>query len=150
MLLSIADNFIRRPVLTTVCSLLILLAGIVAIPLLPIAQLPEIAPPQVQVQANYIGADAETVENTVTTILEREINGVEGMQYMTSSSSNDGTSSITVTFDPSRDKDQAQVDVQNRVSTAEPNLPDAVLQTGVTTEKTSNTILLVYGILSED
>ncbi len=150
MLLSIADNFIRRPVLTTVCSLLILLAGGVAIPLLPIAQLPDIAPPQVQVQANYIGADAVTVENTVTTILEREINGVEGMQYMTSSSSNDGTSSITVTFDPSRNKDQAQVDVQNRVSTAEPNLPDAVLQTGVTTEKTSNTILLVYGILSED
>ncbi|MGJ3252062.1 MAG: efflux RND transporter permease subunit [Elainellaceae cyanobacterium] len=150
MLLSISDTFIRRPVLTTVCSLLILLAGIVAIPLLPIAQLPDIAPPQVQVQANYIGADAETVENTVTTILEREINGVEGMQYMTSSSSNDGTSSITVTFDPDRDKDQAQVDVQNRVSTAEPNLPDAVLQTGVTTEKTSNTILLVYGILSED
>jgi HAE1 family hydrophobic/amphiphilic exporter-1 len=150
MLLSIADNFIRRPVLTTVCSLLILLAGGVAIPLLPIAQLPDIAPPQVQVQTNYIGADAVTVENTVTTILEREINGVEGMQYMTSSSSNDGTSSITVTFDPSRNKDQAQVDVQNRVSTAEPNLPDAVLQTGVTTEKTSNTILLVYGILSED
>jgi len=150
MLLSIADIFIKRPVLTTVCSLLILLAGGIALPLLPIEQLPDIAPTQIQVQANFTGADAETVESTVTTILEREINGVEGMQYMTSSSSNDGSSSIEVVFDSSRDKDLAQVDVQNKVSTAEPSLPDTVNRTGVTTQAASPSLLLVYSFYAEN
>ncbi|MBE9149100.1 efflux RND transporter permease subunit, partial [Coleofasciculus sp. LEGE 07092] len=104
---------------------------------------------QVTVNANYIGADAQTVENAVTTILEREINGVEGMRYMTSSSSNDGSSSITVTFDATRDQDIAAVDIQNRVSIAQPQLPEAVTQTGVTVSKESSSILMGFGLYSE-
>ena len=120
------DFFIRRPVFTSVCAIIILLVGAISIPTLPTAQYPDISPTQIIVTANYVGASAEIVENTVTTILERQINGVEGMKYMTSSSSNDGTSTITVTFDASRNKDIAAVDVQNRVSLAEPQLPEAV------------------------
>lgn len=144
------DFFIKRPVFSTVCALIILLVGAISIPTLPVAQYPNISPTQVQVTANYIGASAEVVENTVTTILERQINGVEGMRYMTSSSSNDGTSTITVTFDSSRDKDIAAVDVQNRVSAAEAQLPDAVQQTGVTVSKQSTDILLAIGLYSEN
>lgn len=144
------DFFIKKPVFTTVCSLIILLLGAIAIPNLPVSQYPEIAPKQVNVSANYTGADARTVEDTVTTILEREINGVEGMRYMSSSSTNDGSSSITVTFDSSRNQDIAAVDIQNRVSSAEPRLPEAVLQTGVTVSKESNTILLALGLYAED
>ncbi|MEO1067756.1 MAG: efflux RND transporter permease subunit [Cyanobacteria bacterium J06638_6] len=149
-LFSIADNFIRSPVLTTVCTLLIVLAGSVAIPLLPIEQLPEIAPLQIQVSANYTGADAETVESSVTTVLEREINGVEGMEFITSSSTNTGQSSINVVFQPGRDKDIAQVDVQNRVARAEPQLPPEVTQLGVTVNAQSPSILLVYRFFTDD
>ncbi|WP_017298192.1 efflux RND transporter permease subunit [Nodosilinea nodulosa] len=149
-LFSIADNFIRRPVLTTVCSLLIVLAGSVAIPLLPIEQLPEIAPLQIQVSSSYTGADAETVENNVTTVIEREVNGVEGMQFITSSSTNTGQSSINVVFGPGRDKDLAQVNVQNRVSRAEPLLPPEVSQLGVTVSAQSPSILLVYRFFTDD
>ncbi|TVP63839.1 MAG: efflux RND transporter permease subunit [Leptolyngbya sp. LCM1.Bin17] len=149
-LFSIADPFIRRPVFTTVCTLLIVLGGLVAIPLLPIEQLPEIAPLQIQVSANYTGADAETVESTVTTVLEREINGVEGMDYITSSSTNTGQSSINVVFRPGRDKDIAQVDVQNRVARAEPQLPPEVTQLGVTVNAQSPSILLVYRFFTDD
>ncbi|MBE9155602.1 efflux RND transporter permease subunit [Nodosilinea sp. LEGE 06152] len=149
-LFSIADNFIRRPVLTTVCTLLIVLAGAVAIPLLPIEQLPEIAPLQILVASNYTGADAETVENNVTTVLEREINGVEGMEFITSSSTNTGQSSINVVFQPGRGKDIAQVDVQNRVARAEPQLPPEVTQLGVTVNAQSPSILLVYRFFTDD
>ncbi len=144
------DFFIKRPVFTTVCSLIILLLGAIAIPNLPIAQYPEISPIQVNVTANYIGADAQTVEDTVTTLLEQEINGVEGMRYISSSSSNDGTSSITVTFDSSTDQDIAAVDVQNRVSIAEPRLPETVRQTGVTVTKQSSSLLLAMSLYSEN
>jgi hydrophobic/amphiphilic exporter-1 (mainly G- bacteria), HAE1 family len=144
------DFFIKRPVFTTVCTLIILLVGLISIPTLPIAQYPEISPKQVSVTANYIGADAQTVEDTVTTILEREINGVEGARYITSSSSNDGTSTINITFEATRDQDIAAVDVQNRVSIAEPQLPEEVLQTGVTVSKESTTILLGFGLFSEE
>ncbi|HLO86081.1 MAG TPA: efflux RND transporter permease subunit [Nostocaceae cyanobacterium] len=144
------DFFIKRPVFTSVCAILILLVGTISIPTLPTAQYPEISPTQIIVTSNYNGASAEIVENTVTTILERQINGVEGMKYMTSSSSNDGSSTITVTFDASRDKDIAAVDVQNRVTLAEPQLPDAVKQTGVTVSKQSNNILLAMGLYSEN
>lgn len=142
--------FIKRPVFATVCALILLLVGSISIPTLPIAQFPDISPTQISVQANYIGADAETVEKTVTNILEREINGVEGMRYMTSSSSNSGTSSITATFNSSRDKDIAAVDVQNRVSLAEPQLPEPVLQTGVTVSKESSNILMAMSLYTED
>ena len=149
-LFSIAGNFIRRPVLTTVCSLLIILGGAIAIPLLPIEQLPEIAPLQIQVASNYNGADAETVESTVTEVLEREINGVEGMEFITSSSTNTGQSTINVVFDSGRDRDIAQVNVQNRVSRADPLLPPQVSQLGVTGSAQSPSILLVYRFFSDD
>ncbi|MBD2626072.1 efflux RND transporter permease subunit [Trichormus variabilis] len=143
------DFFIKRPVFTSVCAIIILLVGAISIPTLPTAQYPEISPTQIIVSSNYIGATAEIVESNVTTILERQINGVEGIKYMTSSSSNDGTSTITVTFDGSQDKDIAAVDVQNRVTAAEPQLPEAVKQNGVTVSKQSNNILLAIGLYSE-
>jgi HAE1 family hydrophobic/amphiphilic exporter-1 len=142
--------FIKRPVLSIVCALIVLLLGAVTIPTLPIAQYPEISPPQVSVTANYTGANAEVVESTVTNILEREINGVEGMRYITSSSSNDGTSNINITFDASRNVDLAAVDVQNRVSLAEPRLPESVQRTGVTVTKQTSGFLLAIGIFSEN
>ncbi|MCC5624246.1 efflux RND transporter permease subunit [Nostoc sp. CHAB 5715] len=142
------DFFIKRPVFASVCSIIILLVGAISIPTLPTDQYPEISPTQINVTANYVGANAEIVENTVTTILERQINGVEGMKYMTSNSSNNGNSTITVTFDASRNKDIAAVDVQNRVSIAQPLLPEAVQQTGVTVTKQSNNILLAIGLYS--
>ena len=150
VLLSVSDIFIRRPVLTTVCSLLVLLLGCIAIPLLPIEQLPELAPVQISVEASYTGADAETVENTVTTVLEREINGVEGMDYITSSSTNTGQSTISVVFEPGQDKDTAQVNVQNRVSRAESQLPAEVNQLGVTVNAQSPSILLVYRFYTDN
>ncbi|MBD1880633.1 efflux RND transporter permease subunit [Coleofasciculus sp. FACHB-T130] len=141
-----ADFFIKRPVFATVCAIVILLVGGISIPTLPIAQFPEISPTQINVTANYSGASAEVVENAVTNILERQINGVEGLKYLSSSSSNDGTSTITATFDSSRNKDIAAVDIQNRVSVAQPQLPQAVQQTGVTVTKQSSNILLAIGL----
>lgn len=148
-LFSIATNFIKRPVLTTVCTLVILLVGGVCIPLLPINYLPDISPIQIQVRGAYTGADVETVENTVTTILERDITGVEGMDYMTSQSYA-GTSSISVFFPPSANKDISQVNVQNRVAQALPKLPSPVQQLGVSTRASSTSILLILGIYSEN
>jgi hydrophobic/amphiphilic exporter-1 (mainly G- bacteria), HAE1 family len=140
------DYFIRKPVFAAVCSIVIMIAGLVSLPLLPIEQYPDISPVQVVVSANYQGASADVVEKTVTTVLERQINGVEGMRYMTSQSSNDGTSAITVTFESGRNKDLAAVDVQNRVGLAEPQLPDSVRQTGVQVAKQSSSIVLGMGI----
>src|SRR5258705_9659969 len=107
----LAETFIRRPILASVCSLAIILAGAIAIPTLPIAQFPELAPPQVQVIAFYTGANAQTVETAVTTPIEQALNGIQGMQYMTSTSGNDGTSAITITFDITRSLDIAAADV---------------------------------------
>ena len=145
-----ADFFIKRPVFTIVTALVILLIGGVSIPTLAIAQFPDVAPKQVSVSANYNGASAQTVENSVTTLLEREINGVQGMRYMSSSSSNSGISSISVTFDASRSQDIAAVDVQNRVSIAEAQLPEEVGRTGITVSKQSSSILLGLGLFSEE
>ncbi len=131
------DFFIRRPVLATVCSLFIVIAGAVVIPTLPVAQYPQLAPPQVTVSSFYTGANAQTVESAVTTPLEQAINGVEGMRYMTSSSGNDGSSQITVTFDLTRNLDLAAVDVQNRVSTVTGRLPNEVKTTGSSSARTS-------------
>lgn len=144
------DFFIKKPVFSTVCALIILLLGLICIPVLPVAQFPDISPKQVTVTANYIGADAQTVESAVTTVLERQINGVEGLRYMSSTSSNDGTSSITVTFESTRDQDIAAVDVQNRVSVAESQLPEEVNQTGVSVSKESSNILLAMSLFSEN
>ena len=144
------DFFIHRPVFSTVCALLIILAGAVCIPTLPIAQFPNLAPPQVGVTAFYTGASAQTVESAVTTPLEQQINGAEGMKYITSSSTNDGVSSITATFDLSRDPDLASVDIQNRVNTALGRLPNAVKQVGVTVAKSSENFVFGAGVYSPD
>jgi hydrophobic/amphiphilic exporter-1 (mainly G- bacteria), HAE1 family len=143
------DTFIRRPILATVCSLVIVLAGALAIPSMPIAQFPNVAPPTVSVLAIYTGANAETVETAVTTPLEQAINGVEGMIYMSSSSTNSGVSQITVTFDVTRDQDLAAVDVQNRVNQALGRLPGEVRQTGVTVQKSANNIIAAAGFYAE-
>ena len=148
--MSIADTFIKRPVLSTVCTLLILLIGGICIPLLPINNLPDIAPTQIQTTSVSIGADAQTVEDTVTRVIERQVNGVEGMQYVTSTSGNDGSSSISTQFDPASNRNINQVNVQNRAAIAEPSLPASVRQTGVTTLARSNSILLVYGFYAEN
>jgi hydrophobic/amphiphilic exporter-1 (mainly G- bacteria), HAE1 family len=145
----IADTFIRRPILASVCSLVIILAGVIAIPTLPIAQFPELAPPQVSVSAFYNGADAQTVETAVTIPLEQAINGVEGMQYMTSTSGNDGTASIVVTFDLTRNLDVAAVDVQNRISQAEGRLPNEVKQVGLSVTKVSSNFVLAAAAYAE-
>src|SRR6187455_469123 len=131
----IADVFIRRPVLSTVCSLLIILAGAVSIPTLPIARYPQLAPPSVSITSFYTGANAQAVESAVTTPLEQSVNGVEGMTYMQSSSTNSGVSTINVFFDIGRDPDLAAVDVQNRVNQTLGRLPGDVRTNGVTVTK---------------
>lgn len=127
--------FVDRPIFASVIAIFITLVGIFAYPLLPLSQYPEIAPPTISVRATYPGASAETVAAEVATPLEQEINGVEGMLYMTSSSTVDGVAQITVTFEPGTDLDAAQVLVQNRVNLAEPRLPSGVRQIGVTDRK---------------
>ena len=146
----IADVFIRRPVLSTVCSLLIILAGLVAIPTLPIARFPDLAPPSVTVSAFYTGANAQAVETAVTTPLEQAINGVEGMSYITSSSTNSGFATITVTFEVGRDQDLAAVDVQNRVNQALGRLPPEVRTNGISVQKVSTGFIGGLGFFSRD
>ena len=135
--------------LAGVASIVVFLAGIIAIPTLPIAQYPKVAPPEVTVNATYIGANASAVESAVTRPLEEAINGVEGLRYMTSTSSNNGTSTITVTFNLGRDLDAARSDVQNAVQSAMGRLPAIVQQTGVTVQKSSAAIILGIGIESD-
>jgi HAE1 family hydrophobic/amphiphilic exporter-1 len=143
------DFFIGRPVFATVCALFIILAGAISIPTLPIAEFPELAPPQVVVSSGYIGANAQTVESAVTIPLEQAINGVEGMKYIQSSSGNDGTSQITVTFDVSRNVDLASVDVQNRVNQTLGRLPNEVKNTGVIITKQLGGFVFGAGVYSE-
>jgi HAE1 family hydrophobic/amphiphilic exporter-1 len=140
------DFFIRRPIFASVCSIIITLFGALAIPGLPIAQYPDLAPPQVTVTATYVGASSDVVESAVTVPLEQELNGVEGMLYLSSTSSNDGVSNITVTFDPTRDLEVAAVDVQNRVNLAESRLPTEVIQRGVVVKKASSQLLIAYAL----
>ena len=144
------DFFIRRPIFATVCALLIILAGAAVIPTLPIAQFPTLAPPQVSVNSAYIGASAQTVEAAVTTPLEQQINGAEGMKYITSSSGNDGSSSITATFDLTRDPDLAAVDIQNRVNAAQGRLPNQVKSTGIIISKASSNFVFGAAVYSPD
>jgi hydrophobic/amphiphilic exporter-1 (mainly G- bacteria), HAE1 family len=144
------EFFIQRPVFATVCAFLIILAGASVIPTLPISQYPDLAPPQVGVTSAYIGASAQTVESAVTIPLEQQINGAEGMKYMTSTSGNDGTSSIVVTFDLSRNPDLATVDIQNRVNTAQGRLPSAVKAIGITTAKTSQNFVFGAAVTADN
>ena len=148
--MSFSDNFIKRPVLTTVCSILIVLAGIIAIPTLPIASLPNIADPVIQVTATYAGANAEVTEQAVTNPLEQQINGVPGVAYISSTSDLTGTSTIQVYFDQTTDIDIDQVNVQNRVSQANPQLPSQVAATGVSVQQSNPSILLAYEVSSTE
>jgi HAE1 family hydrophobic/amphiphilic exporter-1 len=144
------EFFIRRPIFATVCALLIVLAGAVSIPSIPISLYPQLAPPQVIVACNYVGANSQTVESAVTVPLETAINGVEGMRYMSSTSSNDGTSSITVTFQTGYNLSIAAVDVQNRVATAQGRLPAVVNATGISITKANSNFVFAAGFLSPD
>ncbi|MDM9384695.1 efflux RND transporter permease subunit [Chlorogloeopsis sp. ULAP01] len=145
-----ADFFIKRPVFAIVCSLIVLVLGLISIPTLPVEQYPDISPVQISVTANYVGASAQIVEETVTSVLERQINGVEGMRYMNSTSSNDGNSTITITFEQGYDINVAASDVQNRVLLAQPKLPEVVQKTGVAVTKQSSGIVLAMALYSED
>ncbi|MBE9156420.1 efflux RND transporter permease subunit [Nodosilinea sp. LEGE 06152] len=144
------DFFIKKPVFAIVCALVTLVVGLISLPLLPIEQYPDISPVQITVTANAVGANAQVVEETVTNVLERQINGVAGMRYISSTSSNDGTSTIVVTFRQGYDIDVAASDVQNRVLQVEPQLPEAVRQTGVQVSKQSSSIVLAMALYSED
>lgn len=142
--------FINRPIFAMVIALLMVLIGGICILILPVAQYPSIVPPEVQVSAQYIGASADVVSKTVTTPLERNINGVEGMIYMSSDSTNNGDSIITITFDVGYDVDIGAVDVLNDVNTANALLPPDVIQAGVSIQKVSTDMVLVVNLLSED
>jgi HAE1 family hydrophobic/amphiphilic exporter-1 len=146
----LVDFFIKRPIFATVCALLIILAGAVSIPGLPISLYPDLAPPQVTVSSNYVGANAAVVESAVTIPLEQQINGVEGMHYISSTSSNDGTSTINVTFRTGYDLNIAAVDVQNRVATAQGRLPQEIKNTGVTITKANPNFVFAAGFFSPD
>ena len=144
----IADVFIRRPVTAIVISIVIVLVGLIAMSTLPISQYPDITPPTVSINSNYIGADAQTVEQTTTTAIEAQVNGTPGMSFMSSNSTGSGTSSITVTFDIGTDINIATLDVQNRVSVAEPTLPEIVRRLGVTVRKRNPSIFLALALYS--
>lgn len=144
------DAFINRPVLSTVISIFIVILGIVGLLWLPVLQYPDIAPPTVDVSANYTGANAQTVLNSVIAPLEEQINGAEGMMYMQSTATNTGSADITVYFEQGFDPDMAAVDVQNRVSMAESLLPAEVTSYGVTTSKRQTSTLLVFSLYSPD
>lgn len=142
-------TFIERPVLSTVISIIIVLLGIISITSLPIEEYPDIAPPTIKVTANYTGANAETVLESVIIPIEEQINGVEGMTYITSTASNTGAAEITVYFDQKIDADIAAVNVQNRVARATPLLPQEVTQTGVTTQKQETSALMFISMYTE-
>jgi HAE1 family hydrophobic/amphiphilic exporter-1 len=146
----VVDFFISRPVFATVCALLIVLAGAMAVPSLPIAQFPVLAPPTVSVSAFYNGANSKAVETSVTTLLEQAINGAEGMRYLSSGSGNDGSSNVTATFELDRNLDIAAVDVQNRASTVLGRLPGEVQQTGVQVNKNSGSFVMAVGFYSDN
>lgn len=142
------EFFIRRPIFSMVISLVITFAGLVCVGILPIAYFPDVTPPTIMVSTNFPGADATTVSTVVTRPMEQEINGVKGMIYMSSSSTNNGDCSITVTFDVGYDQDIAAVDVQNRVERAKPRLPEEVQRAGIIVDKQSTSLTLVVSLLS--
>jgi len=148
--MNISRFFIDRPIFAAVIAVFITLMGAFAYPLLPLSQYPEIAPPTITINTAYPGASAETVAETVAAPIEQEVNGVEGMLYISSSSTADGSVGITVTFNPGTDLDAAQVLVQNRVALAEPRLPEQVRQIGVTVNKQESGFLMILGLTSPD
>ncbi len=142
--------FINRPIFATVVALLIIIVGLIALNSLPVAQYPDITPPTVQVSATYVGADAQTVAQTIGTPIEQQVNGVEGMMYMNSTSSSSGSYNLTVTFEVGTDLDIATIMVQNRVAIAQSSLPEAVVVQGITTRKQSTNIVMILSLASTD
>jgi len=143
-----AEFFVRRPIVAMVIAILIVLVGLVALGGLPVAQYPEITPPEVSVSATYTGANAEAVEQSVATPLEQKVNGVENMLYMKSVNSNDGTMTLTVSFEVGSDLDMSNVLVQNRVSEATASIPEEVKRLGVTVKKKLSFPLLLVSLYS--
>ncbi|RYE29624.1 MAG: efflux RND transporter permease subunit, partial [Sphingobacteriaceae bacterium] len=144
------NTFIRRPILSLVISVIITLLGVLSLVTLPVTQFPDIVPPSVTVTANYTGANAEVCAKAVATPLERAINGVPGMTYMSTVCSNDGLTVIQIYFNVGINPDQAAVNVQNRVATIIDELPEEVIKAGVTTEKEVNSMLMYLNIMSTD
>ncbi len=142
--------FIDRPIFAKVISIFIMIVGLIALYLLPVAQFPQITPPTIQVSATFTGGSAQVVESSVTTPIEEQLNGIEGMIYMDSTSSSDGNSTINLYFESGYDLDVAAIDVQNRVALATPILPDSVKQRGVTTKKKSTSMVQILTIESND
>ena len=138
--------FVRRPVFAWVIAILIMLAGMLAIRTLPVAQYPDVAPPSVKISATYTGASAQTLENSVTQVIEQQLTGLDNLLYFTSTSSSDGSVSINVTFEQGTDPDTAQVQVQNKVQQAESRLPSEVQQSGITVVKSQSNFLLIMGV----
>src|ERR687889_619659 len=148
--MNLSKFFIDRPIFAGVLSLLIFLAGLIAVRALPVAEYPEVVPPSVVVRAQYPGANPKVIAETVAAPLEQEINGVENMLYMSSQATSDGTMLLTVTFRLGTDVDNAQVQVQNRVAQALPRLPEDVRRVGVTTKKASPDLLMVVHLTSPE
>ncbi|MDH3991048.1 MAG: efflux RND transporter permease subunit, partial [Gammaproteobacteria bacterium] len=144
----ISEIFINRPKFAMVIAIVIVLAGLISIPILPVAEFPEISPPQVRVSTTFPGANAETLRDSVAGPIEQRVNGVEGMIYMQSRSANDGSYSLDITFDFGIDPDQAQVNVQNLVSQVEPILPEEVSRQGISVKKQSTDMLMVVNVYS--
>lgn len=140
--------FIDRPVFAVVIGLVLVVAGLIALPQLPVSEYPEVAPPSVQIQANYPGASADTIARTVAGPIEEQINGVEGLLYFTSQAASNGTLQTTVTFETGTDADQAAINVSNRIQAALPRLPEEVRRQGVTVTKRSNDLLVVVALRS--
>lgn len=142
--------FIERPIFAWVIAILIMLVGVIALRSLPIEQYPQIAPPTVSVNATYPGASAETIENSVTQVIEQQMTGLDGMMYMSSSSSSAGSASVTITFDNETDPDTAQVQVQNKLQSAMSSLPESVQRQGVNVDKSTSGFMMLLGFVSED
>ena len=144
------DQFINRPVLSTVISILIVILGVLGLVSLPVSQYPDIAPPTIRVSTTYTGANAQTVLNSVIAPLEEQINGVENMMYMTSTATNTGEATIEIYFKQGTDPDMAAVNVQNRVTKAQGFLPAEVIQVGVITQKRQTSMLVGFSFYSSD
>src|ERR1700744_1263981 len=145
-----AKFFIDRPIFAWVIAIILMLAGIASVFTLPIAQYPTIAPPAVQISATYPGASAKTVENTVTQVIEQQMSGLDHLLYISSTSDDSGTATITLTFAAGTNPDIAQVQVQNKLQLATPLLPQAVQQSGTKVTKSSSSFLLVLAFVSQD
>ena len=142
--------FINGPIFATVLAIIMILAGLLTVRTLPVAQYPDITPPTVFVSATYPGADAKTVAETIGVPIEEQVNGVEGMMYMSSTSGSDGSYSLEITFENGTDPDMAAVKVQNRVAQAEPVLPGAVKQQGVSVNSRSSNMILMVALEGKD